>query len=86
MIKYEVLDLQGFVFIQSGSSRFRIVSPDLVYFYKFDENYIPKRDNVMFNFMGADSIYIDKESKFFISLKIGQSNMEVIERKYDHGF
>jgi hypothetical protein len=40
----------------------------------------------MLNFMASTSLMLDNDSKFSISYKSGQPNLNVFRRKYDHGF
>lgn len=86
MFKYFTIDIQGYVFGHRFSNKFRIVTPEKVYFYEFNEKDIPTRTNVMYNFMQADSIEIDIKSNVFLTYKKGQPDLQIIKRKFDHGF
>lgn len=88
-MKYQTLDIQGFISCNPCSKKFEIVTNKLIYFYCFEEEdqcYIPKLESIMFNFFECSDIMVDANSTFCITYKSNEPNFRIIMRKYDHGF
>jgi len=90
-VKYHDIDIIGFIYYRLGDDRFQLITDKLIYFYKFENDEgefseTPKIETVMLNFMASTSLMLDNDSKFSISYKSGQPNLNIFRRKYDHGF
>lgn len=69
--KYYEINVPGFFVSTKGSDQIQIVTDQLVYFYSFDEDLMPKLDIVMSNFMGCISLQMDNNDKICITYKTG---------------
>ena len=50
------------------------------------ETFIPKLENVMFNFMGCDQMMFGSKVKYGITYKSNQKSFDIYRRKYIHDF
>ena len=58
---------------------------DLIYFYLIDfENFMPKLENVMYNFMNCNQMMFGKRVRNCIAYKEGQKSFDVYQRKFMH--
>lgn len=88
-VKYTSLGMKGLVSLVEKSDEFQVVTDALIHFYylKFDDDScMPILKNSMFNFMGCNQMLIDRGSTLCCTYKIGEPNLVLFKRKYNHGF
>jgi hypothetical protein len=87
--QYFTLNMQGFIFFQKGTECFTVVTDKLIYFYRIpkdDGNYIPQLRGTMFNYMQCTGFQLDSSGRIGASFKTNQPNIDIYERKLNHGF
>jgi hypothetical protein len=66
-----------------------VVTDKLIYFYRIprgDDLFIPKLRGTMFNYMQCTGFQLDSLGMIAASFKTNQPNIDIYERKLNHGF
>lgn len=83
--QYHEIKVRGFVYFIKGNIRIQITTDELIYFYLIDkETYMPKLENVMYNFMGCNQMMFGSRVRYGISYKQNQKCFDIYRRKYMH--
>jgi len=69
--KYHQFDnMRGQIYFIKGNIRIQVTTDDKIYFFLIDpETYIPKLENVMFNFMQCSQMMFGKRVRYGITYK-----------------
>lgn len=66
-------DLRGQIFFIKGNIRIQVTTAESIYFYLIDkETFMPKLENVMYNFMECSQLMFGTRVRYAISFKINQ--------------
>jgi len=66
-------DLRGQIFFIKGNIRIQVTTAESIYFYLIDkETFMPKLENVMYNFMECSQLMFGTRVRYGISFKINQ--------------
>lgn len=85
--QYEMLNIRGFIYFIKGNVRIQITTDDNIYFYLIDlETFVPKLENVMFNFMGCNQMMFGSRVKYGITYKTNQKSFDVYRRRFIHDY
>lgn len=84
---YHSFDSQGRLSGNRCCSMFQIIQDDYILFYEIqNEDFIPKLENVMMNFLGCGMMIYGEEQTFCITFKMNQANFFIYQRKLNHDF
>ena len=68
----------------NASNCFQVVCDDLIFFYAFDpadkkpeDEFMPKLENTMTNFLGCDTMIIDNSNNLALCFKTEQPNFSI---------
>ena len=85
--QYDSLDHKGMIFFIRGNIRVNICTDDKIYFYLINnEEFKPKLENVMFNYMGCNNIIFGSDVSFAITYNVNKEKMTLFQRKYEHSY
>lgn len=87
--QYHTLHMQGFIFFQKGTNSFTVVTDKLIYFYRIPRDndlFVPQLRGTMFNYMQCTGFQLDSLGLIAASFKTNQPNIDIYERKLNHGF
>jgi len=80
-------EMRGQIFFIRGNVRIQITTEEKIYFFLIDkETFIPKLENVMWNFMKCSQMMFGARVKYGISYKQNQPGFQIYTRKYYHNF
>ena len=75
------------IFFIRGNIRVNICTDDKIYFYLINnEEFKPKLENVMFNYMGCNNIIFGSDVSFAITYNVNKEKMTLFQRKYEHSY
>ena len=78
---------KGSLYYIKGNIRINITTDDKIYYYIVnDKEFMPKLENVMFNFMNCTSIIFGSKVRYACCFKQGQNEFEIYTRRYEHNF
>jgi hypothetical protein len=84
---YKSLEHKGNIFFIRGNIRVNICTDDRIYFYLINnEEFMPKLENVMFNYMGCNQIIFGSDVSFAITYCEHDKKMTLFQRKYEHSY
>ena len=66
-----------------------MIGGELIYFFKFpdvEKEPIPELSNTMQNFMLCEHMLISMHERFALTYKVGEPDLKVFLRRYDHGY
>lgn len=67
---YETINTRGNIYFIKGNVRIQVTTDDMIYFYFIDQKtFVPKLDNVMFNFMGCNQMMFGSKVRYGITYK-----------------
>ena len=82
---YHTIYERGFIYFIKGNIRIQVTTDEYVYFYLIDkETFMPKLENVMYNYMGCNQMMFGSKVRYGISYKQNQKSFDVYRRKYMH--
>ena len=85
--QYHVINAKGFIFYIKGNVRIQITTDEKIFFYYVDpEDYMPKLENVMWNYMACNQMMFGSKVRYGITYKANQRSFTVYRRKYQHNF
>ena len=84
---YEFPDLRGQIYFIKGNIRIQVTTSEKIYFYIIDkETFLPKLENVMYNFMQCSQMMFGARVRYGITYKHDQPGFQIFTRKYFHNF
>ena len=79
--------MRGQIYFIRGNKRIQVTTDEKIYFYLIDkETFMPKLENVMFNFMNCSQMMFGALVRYGITFKTNQPGFQVYTRKYFHNF
>ena len=86
--QYHILqNLRGFVYYIKGNIRIQITTEEKINIYLINkETFMPKLENVMFNFMKCTQMMIGSKVRFCVTYKTNEKSFDIYRRKYEHSF
>ena len=84
---YEFPDLRGQIYFIKGNIRIKVTTAEKIYFYIIDkETFMPKLENVMYNFMKCSQMMFGARVRYSITYKNDQPGFQIFTRKYFHNY
>jgi hypothetical protein len=82
---YHTIKIRGFIYFIKGNIRIQITSEKLIYFFIIDEvTFMPKLENVMYNYMHCNQMMIGSMKRYAITYKQNENSFDIYQRKYMH--
>ena len=83
--QYHNIKARGSIYYIKGNIRIQVTTDELIYFYLIDKkSYMPKLENVMYNFMGCSQMMFGSKVRYGITYKENQKDFIIYKRKYMH--
>lgn len=84
---YHTLEHRGFIYFIKGNKRIQVTTDYKIFFYLIDpETFMPKLENVMYNFMNCNQMMFGSKVRYCITYKSNEKNFDVYTRKFEHDF